>query len=44
MRTEESPNTSHTLNPVPLMAVNQKIDELNELWQIENVIEELLEL
>lgn len=43
MGTEDSPNTSHTLNKVPLISVNGEIDmEVNELWEIEKVVEESL--
>lgn len=43
MGTEESPNTSHTLNPVPLIGVD--IDrELKdgEIWKVENIIEDMI--
>ena len=45
MGSETSPNTSHSLNPVPLIGAN--IDERpefeeNEIWEIEKIVEELL--
>ncbi|MFB6241986.1 MAG: 2,3-bisphosphoglycerate-independent phosphoglycerate mutase [Candidatus Nanosalina sp.] len=45
MGTEDSPNTSHTLNQVPLIGVNteESFDD-GELWEIENLIEDFLEL
>ncbi|QKQ98900.1 2,3-bisphosphoglycerate-independent phosphoglycerate mutase [Candidatus Nanohaloarchaea archaeon] len=47
MGTEESPNTSHTLNPVPLISVDADLDvekniEENEIWEIEKLIEKML--
>lgn len=45
MGTTESNNTSHTLNPVPLIGVNtDKEFEDGELWEIENIIEKILEI
>jgi len=45
MGTEGNPNTSHTLNPVPLVGVNTEKDfEDGELWEIENIVEEFLDL
>jgi 2,3-bisphosphoglycerate-independent phosphoglycerate mutase len=45
MGTEENPNTSHTLNPVPLIGVNTGREfEDSEIWKIENIIEDLMEL
>lgn len=45
MGTKESNNTSHTLNPVPLVGVNtDKEFEDGELWEIENIIEDLIDL
>ncbi|MFB6193379.1 MAG: 2,3-bisphosphoglycerate-independent phosphoglycerate mutase, partial [Candidatus Nanohaloarchaea archaeon] len=46
MGTEENPNTSHTLNPVPLIEVGlekglETIEE-GELWEIEKVVEKEL--
>ena len=39
MGTENSPNTSHTLNKVPLIDRNFDLDaEVSELWEIENII------
>ena len=43
MGTDEANNTSHTLNPVPLVGVNtDKEFENGEIWKIENIIEEML--
>jgi 2,3-bisphosphoglycerate-independent phosphoglycerate mutase len=45
MGTGESPNTSHSLNPVPLIGVNMEERpefEENEIWEIEEVVEEML--
>lgn len=43
--TEGSPNTSHTLNPVPLISVNtDRGFEDGEIWEIENIVEEIMEL
>ena len=45
--TEDAPNTSHSLNPVPLIGVNMDERpefEENEIWEVENVVEDLLEL
>ncbi len=45
MGTEENPNTSHTLNPVPLMLHNtEKKAEDGELWEISGYVEEILDL
>jgi 2,3-bisphosphoglycerate-independent phosphoglycerate mutase len=45
MGSKESPNTSHTLNRVPLMARNGDTDlEAEELWEIEKIVEEELGL
>ncbi len=45
MGTEEDPNTSHTLNRVPLIGVNTDREFGDgELWEIENLVEEFLEL
>jgi 2,3-bisphosphoglycerate-independent phosphoglycerate mutase len=45
MGTEEKNNTSHTLNPVPLVGVNTSTDfEDGEIWEIENIIENLLDI
>lgn len=45
MGSEENPNTSHSLNPVPLIGVNtEKKFEDGELWEIENIVEEFLDL
>ncbi len=45
MGTESNPNTSHTSNPVPLIGFNTDRDfEDGELWEIEEIIEDLLEL
>ena len=45
MGTEEDPNTSHTLNPVPLVAVDTEIErEIGEIWEIEGLIEDKLDL
>lgn len=43
MGTEENPNTSHTLNPVPLIAFNTDIDpeeviEAEEIWEIAKLV------
>ena len=45
--TEENPNTSHTLNPVPLTGL--KVDfkdylEEHELWEVEKIVEDLLKI
>ena len=47
MGLEDSPNTSHSLNPVPLISVNTEVDakeviEENEIWEIEKIVEEIL--
>lgn len=45
MGAEDSPNTSHSLNPVPLIGVNMEERpefEENEIWEIEEVVEEML--
>jgi 2,3-bisphosphoglycerate-independent phosphoglycerate mutase len=45
MGTEENPNTSHTLNQVPLIGVNtDRGFEDGELWEIEKIVEDILEL
>ena len=45
MGTEESPNTSHTLNPVPLIGVNtDRRFEDGELWEIEKIVEDFLDV
>jgi len=45
MGTEESNNTSHTLNPVPLVGVNTDREfKDGEIWEIENIIEDLMNL
>jgi 2,3-bisphosphoglycerate-independent phosphoglycerate mutase len=47
MGTEDSPNTSHTTNPVPLIPLDldQGLDlEKNEIWEIEGLISETLGL
>ncbi|WP_414837890.1 2,3-bisphosphoglycerate-independent phosphoglycerate mutase [Candidatus Nanosalina sp. VS9-1] len=47
MGSEASPNTSHTLNPVPLIGVNMDERpefEENEIWEIEKVVEDFLDL
>ncbi|MFB6213289.1 MAG: 2,3-bisphosphoglycerate-independent phosphoglycerate mutase [Candidatus Nanohaloarchaea archaeon] len=44
---EEDPNTSHTLNDVPLMVYNASPGfsfEKNELWETEKLVEDLLDL
>ncbi len=43
----EEPNTSHTLNHVPLFGVNtdlelEEVVEENEIWEVEKVLEKLL--
>jgi len=45
--TEENPDTSHTLNPVPLTGL--KVDfkdylEEHELWEVEKIVEDLLKI
>ncbi|MFB6199853.1 MAG: 2,3-bisphosphoglycerate-independent phosphoglycerate mutase [Candidatus Nanohaloarchaea archaeon] len=45
--TEDDPNTSHTLNPVPLAVYNSDLDvsevvEEGELWEVEKVVEKCL--
>ena len=41
----DEPNTSHTLNPVPLVGKNVELDSDNqELWEVEQVIENILDL
>jgi 2,3-bisphosphoglycerate-independent phosphoglycerate mutase len=43
MGTEDSPNTSHTLNRVPAIGVGFDPEfEREEIWEIENVLEKLL--
>jgi len=45
MGSEDAPNTSHSLNPVPLISVNMDERpefEENEIWEIEEVVEEML--
>ena len=45
MGTAEKPNTSHSLNPVPLIGVNTNENfEDGELWKVENIVEKFLEL
>jgi 2,3-bisphosphoglycerate-independent phosphoglycerate mutase len=45
MGTGEKPNTSHTLNPVPLTGFNaDKSFKEEDLWEVEEVIESLLGL
>jgi 2,3-bisphosphoglycerate-independent phosphoglycerate mutase len=47
MGSEDSPNTSHSTNPVPLIPVDVEkgLDfEQNEIWEIEGLISEILEL
>jgi len=45
MGAEEDPNTSHTLNKVPLIGVNtEESFEDGELWEIENIVEDFLGL
>ena len=45
MGTESSPNTSHTLNPVPLIGVDMDENfEDGEIWKIEKIIENLMSL
>lgn len=45
MGADESPNTSHTLNPVPLIGVNTDRNfEDGEIWKVENIIEKMLDL
>jgi 2,3-bisphosphoglycerate-independent phosphoglycerate mutase len=45
MGTEENPNTSHTLNQVPLFGVNTDIEfEDGELWSVEEVVEEIMSI
>jgi 2,3-bisphosphoglycerate-independent phosphoglycerate mutase len=45
MGTDDSPNTSHSLNPVPLIGVNtQEQFEDGELWNVENIVEEFMGL
>jgi len=41
MGVDDSPNTSHTLNPVPLISIDTEKDfkpEKNQLWEIEKLI------
>ena len=43
MGTEESPNTSHTLNPVPLVGVNtEESFSDGEIWDTEKIVEGFL--
>jgi 2,3-bisphosphoglycerate-independent phosphoglycerate mutase len=43
MGTDETTNTSHTLNPVPLIGVNtDKEFEDGELWKVEEIVENIL--
>jgi 2,3-bisphosphoglycerate-independent phosphoglycerate mutase len=43
MGSEDSPNTSHTLNRVPAIGVGFEPEfEEEEIWEVENVIEEIL--
>ena len=45
MGKSDSPNTSHSLNPVPLIGVNtDKEFEDGEIWEIENIIEKIMDL
>lgn len=45
MGTQDSHNTSHTLNPVPLVGVNTDRNfEDGEIWEVENIVEGLLDL
>lgn len=45
MGENDTPNTSHTLNPVPLIGVNtERKFEDGEIWEIEHIVEELLDL
>ncbi len=47
MGTEGEPSTSHTLNPVPLIPVNYEGEldiEEGELWEVENVVEDIMKL
>ena len=45
MGTQDSPNTSHSLNPVPLIGVNtgESFSD-GELWETEKIVEKFLEL
>ena len=43
MGTEDSPNTSHTMNKVPLIGVDSDFDiENGELWEVEKNLEKIL--
>jgi 2,3-bisphosphoglycerate-independent phosphoglycerate mutase len=43
MGSESSPNTSHTLNPVPLMVRNADLEiEDGEIWEVREYVEEML--
>jgi 2,3-bisphosphoglycerate-independent phosphoglycerate mutase len=43
--TENSPKTSHTLNPVPLIGVGTEVEvEQGELWEVEKIVEKELGL
>ncbi|MFB6180522.1 MAG: 2,3-bisphosphoglycerate-independent phosphoglycerate mutase [Candidatus Nanohalobium sp.] len=46
MGTEENPNTSHTMNKVPLITqgIKQKPVQEKQLWEIEKIVEQGLEL
>lgn len=45
MGTEESPNTSHTTNPVPVIGVDLDLEvDHGELWEIHRMISRTLEL
>ncbi|MFB6207890.1 MAG: 2,3-bisphosphoglycerate-independent phosphoglycerate mutase [Candidatus Nanohaloarchaea archaeon] len=45
MGQEDDPNTSHTLNPVPLIGVNTEKDfEDGEIWSVENIVGDILGL
>ncbi|MFB6146002.1 MAG: 2,3-bisphosphoglycerate-independent phosphoglycerate mutase [Candidatus Nanohaloarchaea archaeon] len=45
MGTKEQPNTSHSLNPVPLIGVNTEVElENGEIWEVENIIEDIMDL
>ncbi len=42
--TEESPNTSHTLNPVPLISENLSVHQATEITDIRSIIERDLDI
>lgn len=43
MGTEDSPNTSHSLNPVPLIGVDVGRELTDgEIWKVENILEDML--